>query len=440
MFKFTAEILLVTMLIIVNITCNNPTSPPPPQTEKPKSVKLQLAEVSCTEAFINITASDTVLPVNITLSKNDTALISFTLTKTDTLVIDTTLQPNKTYKYHTIQSYNETSAELSVTTLNVTSDNYTWQTFTFGDVNAGSSNFNDCAIISDNDIWCVGEVNVTDSSENGYTTYNAAHWDGSKWELKRIIINFRGNNITPSLQGIFAFSKSQIWVVGGLAIYGDGINWLPYDVRKITGYDSLSFKQCWGNSADNMYFSGLKGSLAHYQNGTWQKIESPIGTSGTTADISEIWGTKELVYGNLKILATAASINKYKLLTLTSSSAKDTLDWQPKKSLSGIWLDGNKTYAGGTDIWLNKNNNWSQVSSTGYFFTRIRGTECNNIFGIGPDGTVHYNGLNWQIIKPRPEGFVIVSGDCRDNIVILVGFASNGGMVGQAAVLIGTRI
>ncbi|MGB8317853.1 MAG: hypothetical protein WCE54_06995, partial [Ignavibacteriaceae bacterium] len=76
----------------------------------------------------------------------------------------------------------------------------------------------------------------------------------------------------------------------------------------------------------------------------------------------------------------------------------------------------------------------------GYFFTRVKGTLCNNIYGIGPDGTVHFNGSIWQIIKPRPEGLVMVSGDCSNNVVILVGFASSGGVVGKAAVLMGVQV
>ena len=324
---------------------------------------------------------------------------------------------------------------LAVKAINVTSDNYTWQTFTFGDVNAGSSNFNDCAIISDNDIWCVGEVNVTDSSENGYTTYNAAHWDGSKWELKRIIINFRGNNITPSLQGIFAFSKSQIWVVGGLAIYGDGINWLPYDVRKITGYDSLSFKQCWGNSADNMYFSGLNGSLAHYQNGTWQKIES-----GTITYIKDIIGVQDILTGTQKILGSTSAAHDYKILRISGSEVIDTLDWQPNNSLGGIWLDGRRTYIAGVDIWKNVNDNWQKVTNTGYFFTTIRGSSFNNIYGIGTNGIIHFNGLNWNIIKQKFEDIVIKAGICNKNMVVAVGFTSSGGVVGKAAIVVGRQV
>ncbi len=432
-------LILLSILTIFNFNCNTTEPPTPPLNEQPKDIKLKLLDVSCTEAFINVTASDTVLPVKVTLNKDDNALFNFTLTKTDTTIIDTTLQAGKNYVYKTtavINGVEQKSDTIQVKSLNTTSHDFTWQTFTFGDADAGSSTFNDVAIVDENNIYAVGEIYKNDSTGQPDTQlYNLAKWNGSQWELKRISVNFRGNNITPSLHGIFAFSQSQIWLVGGLAIYGDGNNWTPYDVRQITGYDSLSFTKCWGNSSSDMYFTGLKGSLARYQKGEWSKVES-----GTTSNLGEIWGVIEPISGKQKILATVSAINDNRILSLTSSNANDTLNWSNNKNLSGIWLDGRSTYAGGADIWKNKNNMWHQETSTGYFFTRVRGTKCNNIYGIGPDGTVHYNGSSWKVIMQRPEGIVIKSGDCDNNMVVLAGFASSGGVVGKAVVMIGTQI
>ena len=159
--KYNLLIILFSLAIIFDISCNNPTSPPKPQLENPKAIKLKLLDVSCTEAFIKVTASDTVLPVNLNLTKDDSALFNFTLTRTDTMIIDTALQPNKTYIYQTKAAINgktEQSDTLQVKTLNVTSDNYNWQTFTFGNPNYGSSTLYDVAIIDENNVWAVGEI------------------------------------------------------------------------------------------------------------------------------------------------------------------------------------------------------------------------------------------------------------------------------------------
>ncbi len=82
---------LYIVTLFLYLSCSNPISPPPTK-EQPKDIKLKLLDVSCTESFINITVSDTVLPVNITLNKDNAALFNFRLTKIDTIVIDTTLQ------------------------------------------------------------------------------------------------------------------------------------------------------------------------------------------------------------------------------------------------------------------------------------------------------------------------------------------------------------
>ncbi|MGA9295050.1 MAG: hypothetical protein WBV81_20850, partial [Ignavibacteriaceae bacterium] len=401
--KETIIFIFIVILVGIN-SCSNPTSPPPPTKEQQKAIKLKLVDLSCTEAYINVIASDTVLPVNITLSKDEKALFNFTLTKTDTTVIDTTLQPGKIYIYQTnetIKGETENSDTLQVKTLDTTSSNFTWQTFTFGDASTGSSELYDVAIISEDDIWCVGEINVSDSSENGYTTYNAIHWNSSKWELKKIqFYTFCGQSSTSSYpaKAIFALSDSII-IVGSASqlAYINGEKQIKTECIPLT----ISINKIWGTSDNDFYVVGNSGSIGHYYNGQWSKIES-----GTTADIGDIYGASEPVMGVFKILATATAINKYQILTLSSSSAKDTLNWQPNKGLSGIWFDERSTYAGGTDIWINKNNSWQQVTSTGYFFTRVKGTLCNNIYGIGPDGTVHFNGSIWQIIKPRPEGLV----------------------------------
>ncbi len=89
------------------------------------------------------------------------------------------------------------------------------------------------------------------------------------------------------LTGIFAFSSNDIWMVGSLPIHGDGQNWIMYDVRS-TVDPSLSLSKAWGSSTNDMYFVGNSGSIAHYQNGQWSRIES--GTD--YYNIRILWGLK----------------------------------------------------------------------------------------------------------------------------------------------------
>jgi hypothetical protein len=155
---------------------------------------------------------------------------------------------------------------------------------------------------------------------------------------------------------------------------------------------------------------GNDGKIAHYRNSNWGIIEC-----GTNANLGDVYGVKEHATGKLKILATSKKINNYRILKLTSTTAEYTLNWQPDTHLSGIWLDGRKTYAAGTDTWVNRYNQWQEKTFTG-FFTTMRGSKYNNIYGIGPEGIVHFKGQDWQLIKQRPERIVMLSGNCSNNL------------------------
>lgn len=437
--KIMIKNILLPIFLLINYSCNT-IEPPPPTQEQPKAVELRLIEATCTEAFINVAAEDTLLPVIITLNRDESFIINFTLTKPDTIIIDETLLPGKTYVYQTrsiINGNEEIGDTLQVRTLDTTSHNFTWQTFTFGEPEtAGSSTMNDVSVIDQNNIYAVGEIFVNDSTgQPDPNAYNSIQWNGIDWKYKRISVIHNGNLITSPLYGIYEFSLNDIWLSSGVPIHGDGNNWTQFHLFDMGVLDQNDgyLTKIWGLSSLNLYYVGTLGTIAYSQNGTWQKIES-----GITSDLLNIWGTKEIMNGSLKILVTASSINDYKILSINGSSAKDTLEWPASRSLSGIWLDGRRTYASGADIWINEKDNWRQATSTGYFFTTVRGTKCNNIYGIGPDGIVHFNGSSWQIVKQRPEGIVLIAGDCNDNIVAAVGFTSSGGVVGKAAVLLGT--
>ncbi len=176
---------LLTIFIIANLLSCDTTEPPKVIIpEQPKAITLKLLDVSCTEAFIEVAAEDSVLPVSLTIKKNEKELISFTLTKTDTVIIDTALSFNNDYTYQTeaeINGKTEESEILQVTTLNITSSNFTWEKYEFGGI-GGSSALNDVAIINEDDIWAVGRIYADTTGK----AYNAVHWNGSEWELKRI--------------------------------------------------------------------------------------------------------------------------------------------------------------------------------------------------------------------------------------------------------------
>lgn len=278
--------------------------------------------------------------------------------------------------------------------VDTTSHNFTFQKWTFGTL--GGSTLYDCAVISPENIWCVGEIMIADTSINGYTTYNAVHWDGNEWELKRINVNFRGNIITPPLEGAFAFSNTDIWFVGSLPIQGDGENWIMYDLRT-TVDPNISVSKSWGLSSNDIYFVGRNGSITRYYNGTWSKI-----ASGTTLNINDIWG---IVDGNDNkfILSPAydfGSGGKKKLISLSNNTVGE-IPWMDNKELYTVWFNSrDKIYAGGEGLFYRSNNEWKEETLPALFKFRVRGNGLNDIWTVGGYGfAAHYNGKSWKTFE-----------------------------------------
>ncbi len=151
-------VLLLIILSLIVKSCNT-TEPLDGQ-----SLNLNLEDVSCTEAWIKLTATNFQLPATVTLkqtnSTDDTKSEILNLNTKDSLLYIDSLLPNQSYKFQSvIQSINQSevnSNELRVTTMDTTSHNFTWQSFEFGE--HGASFLWDVAIIEENNIWAVGEI------------------------------------------------------------------------------------------------------------------------------------------------------------------------------------------------------------------------------------------------------------------------------------------
>jgi hypothetical protein len=312
--------------------------------------------------------------------------------------------------------------------IDTTSHNWTFTIDTLGDGNG--STLNDAAIISTNPpiIYAVGNIQLKDSTgDYNPWIYNLLKWNGNKWELNHITVLFRGNNITPPLKGIFPSSQYQIWLVGGLAIYGDGQSWLPFDVRSITGFDSLSFTKCWGNNAEDTWFAGLNGSLTHMTQESWLRIPS-----GVTDDIQDVWGYKNKSTGQTTVLAISSTVfygGTENLISVSGNNATkintNGLSW----SIRGLWFDDNGYYIVGDGMYYKKSLQdtvWQsfQKGITTNYINAIRGNAWNDIIAVGDFGTVlHYNGSSWynytqQINLPN---CALYSVSIKDNYMVAVG-------------------
>ncbi len=418
-----------------------------PQTNS--TLSLNVEDVSCTEVWLQLKTTNLSLPNNITLFVNDLEYKNYVINNADTLLYIDSLLPNKNYTFKTISFYNPedgvNSNKVNTTTLDTTSHNFTWQSFEFGQ--HSSSELSDISIIDENNIWTVGRTYMNDSLGNpDLISYNAIHWNGSDWKTKKINVLFRGNTITPPLEGVFTFSNTNIWFVGSLPINGDGINWTIYDLRT-TVDPNLSLSKVWSLNSNNIYFFGRNGNIARCTSGNWQKI-----VSGTELYLSDMTGNNKgeiYVIGNKSSLGQGVvlqSSNGVHFSTMTeSANIPESQIFKPKLfgSLTSVWVDQSNTiYTAGDLFYRNKFDKWDYVKSfpgnyyggnqnaaTYGYFTGISGNASNDMWIVGERNTVrHFNGVTWQQIGlpyDRMSDIIWLDLDVKDNLVAISGTKGN---------------
>jgi len=381
---------VVLYLSLISFSCKKD-NPVIPTLQESQPVTLSLVDVSCSEAFIKITAADSVLPLNISLARNNGIIAGFLLTKTSDVILDTMLHPNDTYTYQTTEMINgkeQKSNELKVKTLGVTSDNFNWEAYTFG--NYASDGFYDCAVLSENDIWCVGEFSIRDSVLNTVTTFNAVHWNGSEWQSKSILYN----GYIWTIKSIYAFSSNDI-LFSAFVKY-DGSHFISLPIPNILM--GWNIKKVWGVNSNNYYVIGELGNIAHYQNGSWHKL-----ISGTILNLNDIWGYYDPATGEQTILVAGGNIfaNTERIILQIQDNQVQEIDpvGTVEYPLGSVWFTNNyKYFIAGQGYFSKYYNeiNWEQTSTPLYFIFSIRGNGLNDIIATGGKGYVgHFNGISW---------------------------------------------
>ena len=144
--------------------------------------------------------------------------------------------------------------------MDTTSNNFTWQTYTFGG-DAGGSLLKDVAIINDTDIWAVGTIGLTDSSgKPDPQPYSLAHWDGTSWTLSKVFYHFIGDSsILTNMQGILYFDQRDIWFAAGSIFHFDGQSTvLSFDrTQQLAGNQTID--KLWGWKPSQLYGVGHAG-------------------------------------------------------------------------------------------------------------------------------------------------------------------------------------
>lgn len=433
-FSFSLKLPVYCFLFFLFLSagCSNPSEPV-------QNILLSLNDAACTEVFLNLSVNNLSFPADVTLRKNGNDFLNLRLTKNDTVITDTLVTPKNNYTYQAFAG-SDKSRLISASTPDSTSHNFKWEMKLLGDFDGV---LYDAAIINDTLAYAVGAVYKKDSLGRWDNhAYNAVKWDGKNFTPFRI--KFEGDYVSvqyPPLMAICAFSPNNIIVSdGGMTANFDGEKAIT-DFR-INSLLSGNINRIFGKSPNDLYVIGNKGSIVHFSNGNWQKIES--GTKLDLMDIYSVDGKDFWISGgnfqNYNGILLKGNASGFSIIGEGRSISRDLL-FRPYFAgvAKTIWLSGSNTvYFGGNllqriksgqmdlvrslpgnDIGVNVNGKYQG------FISQLRGNSDNDIMMVGEGNTVrHFNGVNWQQLGMPYDfgnGYTWLSVAMKNNIAIAAG-------------------
>jgi hypothetical protein len=427
-FRTLLFLIAIISLLVTSLSCHRT----PIEPEKIKA-NLIYEDALCTEAYLRLKLAYIDFPANVDLYVDKNKVNSFRTFSEDTVIMVENLLPKKSYTSY-VRIYPTgggeiVSNEVSFTTMDTTSHNFTWQIFEFG--NFGNSAFFDVAIINDNDIWAVGEIYVADTNINGYTMYNAVHWDGNKWELKQILYK---NGFWP-IRAVYAFNSNDIWFSGYMRYYnGRFIELSIPDILIGWGIDKI-----WGTSSNDIYAVGDYGNIAHWDGKRWTKIES-----GTDVDFKSIAkGLDEEVY-----VSGSSSNNRYHILLKINKDKNVEVQPIPPGSEGIYFVSSAKEILFLSGIvgvyWkhLKYDKSYTFISRLNYATYGMKSDNYNNLFLVTALSKIfHFNGINLMSLNHPLSGELAIlrSVDVKNDFVVVVGERIQNMFSGTAVILIGKR-
>jgi len=388
---------------------------------------------------LSLETKDLMLPATLTLTRNGSIQSTFFLHQPDTSIYDSTLKASTDYTWQILlkkgDQTEKTSNVLAGRTLDTTSHNFTWQVDTLGYY---LSIVRDVAIVNENNIWAVGAFykKHADRDSTVADRYNAAHWDGKVWTLKKIPTQdfSRFNNHLPP--GNYPYEINCIWVVDENNIWGfsEAGSWVHFNGKEWTTNCDVNvwcnILKIWGSSSSNLYFVGTNGGIFHYNGSTFTRVPYP-----DVVDFVDVWGDQD---GVVRAVGNKQSSSYYsEVVRITPASA--TVEFTglnrtesgptapPDLFYSVWWKQSNQIwFQADNGSHFYKNNKFRKIFSNGYGEESnhgifVRGNSNQDIAFCGVYGQVfHFNGSTvkrWRdpgsivyYIKCAIKGNTIVAG------------------------------
>ncbi|PWU10764.1 MAG: hypothetical protein C5B50_24660 [Verrucomicrobia bacterium] len=308
-----------------------------------------------------------------------------------------------------------------------------------------NSTLSGAAIISDNDIWAVGDISGSTASAEATL---AEHFDGTAWTVIA----------TPAVNGsmfssVAGAAGNDVWAVGtqdaggsGAALieHWNGASWSVVAGPKLpkgsflTGVTAISANDAWAVGSEpapsnsQFIFNPL---IEHWNGSSWSVVSSPVLVNGLllkgiSADAAnDVW----VVGGNTVLHFDGAN------WTQVSSPSKVSLNTVSALSPGNVWGAGvgPGVYFPRATIEHWNGTAWSVVSSPNpssrgnSFLEGIAAASANNVWAVGGGTgagpvTEHWDGQSWTIVA-TPSGVSSLNGVAArsDGTVVAVGVGTN---------------
>jgi len=283
--------------------------------------------------------------------------------------------------------------------------------------------------------------------------YNLIKWDGISWKPERVYFkNSQGQSFLAPMKSIFAFNANDVWIGLDQIIYWNGATYKSIELPDAVFQSWIN--KMWGSSSDDLYIVGNNGNIAHYQSGSWTKIESEINVN-----LKDIYGTPD---GSTVWISGYEDFKPTVLLKISNSKIETVFN-----SRDYLFVNSPDHISGGiVSVWTNNNNfvyvtTWyglyrksiyldpsreeflppsgrGRPSSLDWHGIRSRATDINNIFTSGNRGTMHhFNGVTYRTYQELADNGVTYYGlDVKGNATISCGQKYENGISDKAIITV----
>jgi hypothetical protein len=305
---------------------------------------------------------------------------------------------------------------------------YTWTTDTIWYPGSSQTWMQDICASNSRDVYIAGHCSHS-------RTGTLWHYDGTSWNP----VSTPPDNGDFDLYSVCGFAANDIFAAGernhippdtgaSLILHFDGSRWKEYPVE---GRDIFAVR---GNAPDDVWAGGWFNSVFHFDGVSWKKIN--VGNT--------LW-FKDFAFLDGKAYALAYSVDQqpadsmWYYIVSWNGTLWDTLNTfldvvlapDPSFGIGSVSvIDGSLYSCGsvhttGATVFRYENGTWVPMFTGASGISRVFGNASDNIFGIGPRGTLyHFNGSEWyHFTELTSDDFDYWNGWTDGKEVFIVGYS-----------------